>query len=180
MIESKSRCWDNVFGYLEADMTKGLINLCDKWIKKDMIGVEIGSFAGVSSKVISYYCYKLTCIDPWVIGCDLGYKEISRDKIMLAEHKFDLMLQTCKNIEKVVGFSLDVCKKFDNNTLDFVYIDGAHDYESSYLDLISWKYKVKVGGLLMGHDKGLIEKSLKDANIVVVDEFCDTSWVSIK
>ncbi len=180
MLESKSRCWNNIFGYCEADMTKGLIDLCSKWIKKDMIGVEVGSFAGVSSEVISNFCFKLTCVDPWVDGYDRGYREISREKIELAENSFDMMLRGRDNIEKVVGFSLDVCKDFDDGSLDFVYIDGAHDYNSAYADIVAWRDKVKVGGLVMGHDKNLIEKVLKDLGIIVVEQFCDTSWVSVK
>ncbi len=41
---------------------------------------------------------------------------------------------------------------FENDTLDFVYIDGNHDYDHVTLDIKSWIEKVKDGGLIAGHD----------------------------
>lgn len=181
-LESKSRCWDKLYGHDEVDMTKGLIELCGKWIKSDMVGVEVGSFAGISGEVISSHCKKLICVDCWARCSDSGYGELSRDRLELAEQKFDLMLLSCGNMEKRVGFSLDICKMFGDNSLDFIYIDGAHDYKSVYADLVAWRGKVKVGGLLMGHDKNNadVQRALDDVGIVVVEEFCDSSWVGIK
>ena len=75
--------------------------------------------------------------------------------------------------------ALNACSFFANEILDFVYIDGAHDYNSAYKDIVSWKSKVKKGGLLMGHDEYAIKKALKDAGIIVVEVFKDSSWVSI-
>lgn len=179
VLKSRSRCWDGIFGHYEADMTDGLIELCSKWLNKEMVGVEVGSFAGASSEVIAFHCKHLTSVDPWQKCCDTGYKEISREKIILAEKQFDLVLEKCKNMSKINDFSLNACSNFKDRSLDFVYIDGAHDYESAYNDIIAWEKKIKFGGLLMGHDKGLIEKSLKDAGIIVIEQFKDTSWVSI-
>ena len=36
--------------------------------------------------------------------------------------------------------------------LDMVYLDGAHDYENVCADIRCWWKKVRVGGLLCGHD----------------------------
>jgi len=33
-----------------------------------------------------------------------------------------------------------------------VYIDGAHDFDNVMLDLIHWVPKVKIGGIVSGHD----------------------------
>jgi predicted O-methyltransferase YrrM len=179
MLQSRSRCWHNQQGYTEVDMTGGLIELCSKWIKKEMVGVEVGSFAGASSEVLAYYCRKLVCVDPWAKSCDAGYTEIPKENIISAEKEFDLILQKYNNIRKIIDFSLNACSFFANEILDFVYIDGAHDYNSAYKDIVSWKSKVKKGGLLMGHDEYAIKKALKDAGIIVVEVFKDSSWVSI-
>lgn len=37
-------------------------------------------------------------------------------------------------------------------SLDFVYIDARHDFESVYNDLLTWTPKVKPGGIIAGHD----------------------------
>lgn len=41
---------------------------------------------------------------------------------------------------------------FADGTLDFAFVDAAHDYHSVRCDLQAWWPKVKPGGLLAGHD----------------------------
>jgi hypothetical protein len=41
---------------------------------------------------------------------------------------------------------------FPDEFFDFIYIDGSHDYEPVKQDVISWWSKVKVGGVIGGHD----------------------------
>jgi hypothetical protein len=43
-------------------------------------------------------------------------------------------------------------KTFPDRSLDFVFIDALHDEASVTEDLASWAPKVKVGGLITGHD----------------------------
>jgi len=47
--------------------------------------------------------------------------------------------------------SLDASKSI-NNELDFVFIDGDHDYEHVLQDIEIWSKKIKKGGLIIGHD----------------------------
>jgi len=48
--------------------------------------------------------------------------------------------------------SIDAAKLYENNSLDFVLIDGAHDYESVCNDIEAWLPKIKKGGVLAGDD----------------------------
>ena len=48
--------------------------------------------------------------------------------------------------------SEEASKHFENESLDFVFIDGLHDYESVKNDISYWYPKVKVGGIISGHD----------------------------
>lgn len=54
--------------------------------------------------------------------------------------------------------------------LDFVYIDGNHDYEFVKQDIVNYYPKVKQGGLLGGHDYFPVG-SLAPGVIKAVDEF---------
>ena len=47
---------------------------------------------------------------------------------------------------------MDALKLFDDNSLDFVYIDGNHEFMSVSNDLFHWHKKVRVGGMIAGHD----------------------------
>jgi SAM-dependent methyltransferase len=66
----------------------------------------------------------------------------------------------CRENLKAVGYpfgiiakpSVDAARDIDDESLDAVFIDGSHDYESVRDDLLAWIPKVKRGGILAGHD----------------------------
>lgn len=47
---------------------------------------------------------------------------------------------------------MEAVQKFDNNSLDFVYIDADHSYETTLEDITEWTKKVKPGGIVSGDD----------------------------
>lgn len=48
--------------------------------------------------------------------------------------------------------SLEAATRFADGSLDFVYVDAAHDYESVKADLNAWFPKVSDRGIIAGHD----------------------------
>jgi predicted O-methyltransferase YrrM len=48
--------------------------------------------------------------------------------------------------------SWKAASRYADNSLDFVFIDAAHDLESVTKDIAAWWPKVREGGLLAGHD----------------------------
>ena len=48
--------------------------------------------------------------------------------------------------------SVKASNTITDNTLDFCYIDGDHSLFGIYDDLFAWVPKVKVGGIISGHD----------------------------
>lgn len=49
-------------------------------------------------------------------------------------------------------YSIEAAALFDDESLDWVYIDANHGYESAKEDIALWWPKVKEGGFLSGHD----------------------------
>jgi predicted O-methyltransferase YrrM len=120
--------------------------------------VEIGSWKGKSSAYMAVEIansgknIKFDCIDPWYNEANVEYSE------MVYEGLYDTFL---KNIEPVKEYirpirktSMDAVIHYQDYSLDFVFIDGNHLYEFVYMDILKWLPKVRVGGIIGGHDWG--------------------------
>lgn len=111
-------------------------------------GAEIGVRRGTYSKILCEANPKLNlvCVDPWIPYAEAGLKRQNKyykiAKNTLSQYK----TQICKKT------SIEAVNLFEDNVLDFVYIDAAHDFNNAILDIIHWEKKVKPGGILAGHD----------------------------
>lgn len=56
--------------------------------------------------------------------------------------------------------SNDACADFKPESIDFVYIDGDHSYEQCKRDIINYLPLVKAGGIIGGHDYGIVSGNL--------------------
>lgn len=72
-------------------------------------------------------------------------------------------------IVDIRGCSWEAVRWFDDNSLDFVFLDGNHSYEGVKKDITAWLPKIKSGGLISGHDyynpcgvKKAVDELLKD------------------
>lgn len=117
------------------------------------IGAEIGVLTGVYSEILCKGIpgLKLYGIDAWQIYMPdyRDYKE--QVKLDDAYAKAIVRLKPY-NVELIQAFSMDAVKTFLNNSLDFVYIDGNHEYPFVTQDIIYWSRKVRPGGIVAGHD----------------------------
>jgi hypothetical protein len=55
-------------------------------------------------------------------------------------------------INPIKAVSWEAAQLYDDNSLDFVFLDAAHDYDSVVKDINAWLPKVGVGCHLAGHD----------------------------
>ena len=140
---------ENWFSYL---------NLYKSMVEKFSSGskfVEIGSWKGKSSaymaveiansnKNIDFYC-----VDTW--EGSIEHKNNTEISML-----YDIFLNNMKPVESYYTplkmKSLDAVSRFGDHSLDFVFIDGSHEYEDVKEDIKAWLPKVKPGGILAGHD----------------------------
>lgn len=67
--------------------------------------------------------------------------------------KFHANLKPVQNkFNVLIGNSWEIATKFEDNSLDFVFIDACHEYEPLKKDILAWMSKIKAGGILAGHD----------------------------
>jgi len=112
------------------------------------IGVERGKYAQRLFKTIPGL--KLYGIDAWTSYGNYRqrYNQEAQDK--LYEHaKMRLAPYDCKLIR---AYSMDAVKVFDDESLDFVFIDANHEFQHCTNDIAEWSKKVKKGGIVAGHD----------------------------
>lgn len=118
------------------------------------IGVEVGVAGGFFSERILGHTEidTLYSIDPWSRGFDEPLDVAHTSTI-------ELYLEALKRLRQFGSRSIlyrlkscDAAPLFENESLDFVYIDGSHVYEDVRLDISIWWPKMKPGGIFWGHD----------------------------
>jgi len=114
------------------------------------VGVQRGDF---SSVLLNSKLQELYLIDPWRYLSE--YDDIAnvsdeeQQKIyqhVLEKFTFDTRVKIIRET------SIEACKRFKDESLDYVYLDADHSYMAVKKDLESWFKKIKVGGILSGHD----------------------------
>ncbi len=114
-------------------------------------GAEIGVYKGEFSEKLAKAGLKLYAIDPWQI-----YKgfENPRGQARLDfqyEHT-QRVLAPFPNAEIIRKTSMEAVEDFEDESLDFVYIDANHEFRYIAEDLAEWTKKVRKGGIVAGHD----------------------------
>jgi hypothetical protein len=135
-------------------------------------GVEIGVERGLYSEVLLQANSNLLLylVDP--LKAYKGYRE------HVTQAKMDgFYLETKERLKKYVGgkrsyvffreYSMEIVHDVPDNSLDFVYIDGNHDFQNTTNDIAEWSKKVRKGGIISGHDYNRNKK--KDYNCHVKD-----------
>lgn len=146
-----------------------------------IIGVEIGVAKGDNSQSIltELNVNHLTLVDIWEKWEEpLELKSYDKMKIyvngmfMIGKEKekltdkfkfgsFDYIQNKFRGMDGQVTIlrskSQDASKKFDDESIDFIYIDASHNYSDVIVDLQSWYPKVKIGGVIAGHDSHLLD-----------------------
>ncbi len=116
------------------------------------VGAEIGVDRGLFSAEIckANPGVKLYCIDPWQDYPRYG-------EIYTTPYAEQCYAEAVARLEPyqctiIRAPSMEAVKHFDDGALDFVYIDGNHAFEFVVNDIAEWSRKVRVGGMVSGHD----------------------------
>lgn len=126
---------------------------------ENSIFVEIGTWKGDFAEALLKYtrCKKLYCVDPYRHFTNDEYPDAMND---LSQQDFDTVYENVKTrlskygdrVEFIRRPSTDAAQLIADNTVDFAYIDGNHDYAYVDADIKAWYPKIKTGGYLCGDD----------------------------
>ena len=124
-----------------------------KFLKKSKINsmAEVGVFKGESTIHYANIVNKIYAIDPWLKNYDSNDKAASLDMEYI-EQSFDNNTSSFNNIIKIKDLSINACKLIPDNSLDLIYLDAGHSYESVKEDLLHWIPKISHNGYIAGHD----------------------------
>ena len=121
---------------------------------RNLVGAEIGVKAGENAESIAQTVdlktlYLVDIWAPYITNSEFNplEQDFSSD--------FDIAKLRFQHNDKIVFInktSILASTDIEANSLDFVYIDANHAYESVKEDITIWTKKVKIGGIVSGHD----------------------------
>jgi predicted O-methyltransferase YrrM len=194
----------NIFRFLHPNYTKTMIEkiseidgwLCNNqiplmWLvcsQVEGVAVEVGCWKGRATVAflanIPRGQFSLHCVDTF-FGSE-EHQESLKGASTRADFEKNLKERGLLDHANIIQQeSATAAKEFEDNSLDLVFIDAAHDYENVKLDILSWLPKLKPNGLMMGHDypapndpNGGFEELFAAVNEHVRDSqsFCDFGY----
>ena len=132
------------------------------------VGVEIGTLRGEFAEEICKAGLKLFAVDPYQYykGYRRHPKEAPMEEIY-QEAKTRLAPYDCTFVRKT---SMDALDDFEDNSLDFVYIDGNHNVRYVIEDIYEWYRKIRPGGTISGHDYEMWRKNAYGLGVCHVEK----------
>lgn len=130
------------------------------------VGVEIGVDTGWFSDRILRGCSvrRLYSIDPWGAAVKWEGNRATDTEYIFA---LNLLKHHWPRSSIIKAEALVALCLFEDESLDFVYIDSSHEYEATLQEMRAYWPKIRSGGLLAGHDYSDIAQSV----VAAVDQF---------
>lgn len=143
--------WKSIEGYFSYEAF--YLAVID-WLDDGDTFVELGTLYGKSIARAAEYMrakkkkLRLVTIDHGVGG------PTPKDHILTAVTFIENMdrLNLLKHMTPIISDSAAAASFFADGSVDFLYIDASHEYEFVHRDIVSWLPKIKIGGIISGHD----------------------------
>jgi hypothetical protein len=122
--------------------------------------IEVGVYEGENaSRMITSNLGFLYLIDPYKahinnsIATDTAIYKVTQEEMDRAKKlAMERMLPFPGRYIFMELTSEEASKLFEDNSIDYIYIDAIHSYDEVKKDIALWFPKVRVGGVLSGHD----------------------------
>lgn len=140
-------------GTMPCQDLQALSILAEEFKVPNMVIYEIGAWSGMSTcclgEVAKEMGGKMFTIDTFGgNGESLSDKSNASDVLLWNLFRFELG----GVVTILKGKSNDFYSNVDDESIDFLFIDGDHRYSQVIQDIDNWYPKIKVGGVISGHD----------------------------
>ena len=159
-------------------------------------GAEIGVADGDLSAELIRFGGRLYLVDAWkhIGGMDWDVNNPSEEQQEQRYQRVVARFKAYPSVEFRRGWSLEMADTFQDGELDWIYLDADHREESVWNDMMAWFPKVRVGGMLSGHDyfnspgwethqgvKAAVDRFFSGKEVGLTSEFkYEHSWYIIK
>jgi len=116
-------------------------------------GVEVGVYKARFTTCLAKRMpnCQIIGIDAWTVY--KGYKDYENNDLeSMAQKEAERRTKGFTNVKLIKDWSMDAVKQFEDESIDFVFIDANHDFECVVADIAAWSKKVRRGGIVCGHD----------------------------
>jgi len=125
-------------------------------LKGELVGVEIGVCLAHTTEAFAKginNLKKLYAVDNYPTFVDWDGSDWNKDRQdLMKKAAQDKMLAHKDKVEFLHVSSEEFVKTIEDESLDFVFIDGDHSFEAALKDFQNYYPKVKTGGIFGGHD----------------------------
>jgi hypothetical protein len=169
----------------EGHYKNGLEDLIDYVNKfsniKEMVMIEIGSYAGESTELFAKNFKKVISIDPYINDYDENDPACQYMDFNEVYNTFSNVISKYNNISHIRKTSDEAINDLKDIKVDLIYIDGLHTYEQVKKDIENYKKIINNYGFISGHDYHPVWQGVIDAIHETIGEpemkFQDTSWI---
>lgn len=147
---------------------------------------EIGVFKGdFSSCILDQSPSELNLIDPWnsIMDIPARWHAIPQDDMDEIFKEVSSRFSTEPKVNIIKKYSVDALDHFEDESLDWVYLDANHSYSFVSQDLDGWWTKLKPQGFLCGNAyiDGDAQLRLLDFGVIpAVDSFLEDRFDEIE
>lgn len=151
---------------------------------QDLKMIEIGCHMGESTMMIaSTDIFKtIYAIDPY--KGEEKFNKIEGHSWEDIKKEFFINTRHFDNIKLIEDYSYNVVDNFEDKSIDFIYIDGEHDYESVKKDIELYLPKLKDSGIIGGHDFSTqwpgVRRAVNETLGIPNHVYGDHSWLKYK
>ena len=140
--------------------------------------VELGSWKGRSTVAICEGLKEgsatLYCVDNFLGSSGMAY----RVDPGAVQREFESNTREYGFVKLLVSDTQSAAARFDDGSIDWIFIDADHSYQSVARDIETWAAKLRPGGILSGHDYTWFEVAIAVHRELCSVRVCQSIWHS--